>query len=129
MAFIDELKIYAEAGKGGDGVVRWRHEKAKEFSGAAGGNGGKGGDIYFRGVRDIGLLATYAHKKVFSAGNAAEGENWSRQGKDGADLIIDIPIGSIITNTRTDKQYRIEKEDQKTKLKAEASYVNVAKHT
>ena len=116
MAFIDELKIYAEAGKGGDGVVRWRHEKAKEFSGAAGGNGGKGGDIYFRGVRDIGLLATYAHKKVFSAGNAAEGENWSRQGKDGADLIIDIPIGSIITNTRTDKQYRIESDGQKIEV-------------
>jgi GTP-binding protein len=113
MAFVDELTIRAEAGKGGNGVVRWRHEKAKEFSGAAGGNGGKGGDVYFQGVRDIGLLASYMHKKVFTAGNAAEGENWSRHGKDGIDLVIDIPIGSIITNTRNDKQYRIDTLGQK----------------
>jgi GTPase involved in cell partitioning and DNA repair len=45
MAFVDEIVFYARAGKGGDGVVRWMHEKGKEWSGAGGGNGGKGGQI------------------------------------------------------------------------------------
>jgi GTP-binding protein len=113
MAFVDELKLYAEAGKGGDGVVRWRHEKGKEFSGAAGGNGGKGGDVYFIGVRDITLLASHAHEKLFKAGDADAGQNNSRQGKDGEDLYIKIPVGSIVTNVATEKQYRIDEEDQK----------------
>jgi GTP-binding protein len=112
MAFVDELRIHAVAGQGGNGVVRWRHEKGKEFSGAAGGNGGKGGDVYFRGVRDIGLLASYTHKKEFTAGRADDGQRNSMHGKDGEDLIIDIPIGSIITNLHTEKQYRIDKEGE-----------------
>jgi GTP-binding protein len=116
MAFIDELNITAIAGHGGNGVVRWRHEKAKEFSGAAGGNGGKGGDIIFRGVRDIGLLASYMHKKEFEAGKADDGQSNSKQGKDGNDLIIDIPIGSIITNLETEKQYRVDKEGQEIRV-------------
>ena len=65
MAFVDELDFYAEAGRGGDGVVRWLHEKGKEFSGAAGGNGGEGGDVYAVAVRDIHILAKYRHEKGF----------------------------------------------------------------
>jgi GTP-binding protein len=113
MAFVDELKIYAEAGHGGNGVVRWLHEKGKEFSGAAGGNGGKGGDIYVRGVRDIGLLSAHTHVKEFKAGDADHGQSNSRHGKDGKDLIIDIPTGSIISNLDNGKQYRIDEPDQK----------------
>lgn len=113
MAFVDELKIYAKAGRGGDGVVRWRHEKGKEFSGAAGGNGGHGGDVYVRGVRDIGLLASYTHQKEFKAGRADDGQSNSKYGKHGDDLVIDVPIGSIITNLSTEKQYRIDKEGEK----------------
>ncbi|MEK7531895.1 MAG: hypothetical protein AAB545_03150 [Patescibacteria group bacterium] len=56
MAFIDELKLYLKAGDGGDGVVRWRHDKGNEFAGPSGGNGGKGGDVFVLGVRDIGKL-------------------------------------------------------------------------
>ena len=59
MAFIDELSLHMKAGKGGNGVVRWLHEKYKEFGGPAGGNGGRGGDIYARGVRNSWLLARY----------------------------------------------------------------------
>lgn len=110
MAFIDELTLYAEAGRGGDGVVRWRHEKAKEFSGAAGGNGGKGGDVYACAVRDIHLLAKYKHKKEFIAGRGEDGMRNSMQGKNGEDIIIDFPIGSIITNTATAKKYQLLKE-------------------
>ena len=56
MAFVDEIVFYARAGKGGDGVVRWMHEKGKEWSGAGGGNGGKGGDVFVEGVSDLNIL-------------------------------------------------------------------------
>ncbi|MDQ3076651.1 MAG: GTPase ObgE [bacterium] len=112
MAFIDELTIFAQAGRGGDGVVRWRHEKGKEFSGAAGGNGGKGGDVYVHAVRDIHLLAKYKNKKEFAAPHGSPGENNSKHGKSGEDMIIDLPIGSIITNIDTQKKYQLLKEDQ-----------------
>ncbi len=112
MAFIDELTVFAQAGRGGDGVVRWRHEKSKEFSGAAGGNGGKGGDVYAHAVRDIHLLAKYKHKKEFAAPDGSPGENNSKHGKSGEDLIIDFPVGSIIVNVETGKKYQLLKEDQ-----------------
>ncbi len=116
MAFIDELTIYAEAGRGGKGVVRWRHEKGKEFSGAAGGNGGKGGDVYARAVRDIQLLAQYKHKKEFVAEKGDDGQRNSMHGKDGEDIIIDFPVGSIITNLSNEKKYNFEKEGEEVLL-------------
>lgn len=116
MAFVDELYIYAEAGRGGDGVVRWLHEKAKEFSGPAGGNGGKGGDVFVEAHRDIGLLASHAHQKEFLAGRAEDGKRQSRHGADGADLVIKIPVGSIVTNLDTEKQYRLDKEGERVRI-------------
>jgi GTPase len=71
MAFVDEITLHMKAGRGGNGVVRWRHEKGKEFSGAAGGNGGRGGSVYARAVRDPGLLAKYRHTKEFVAERGA----------------------------------------------------------
>ena len=65
MAFIDEIKIYAEAGRGGDGVVRWRKEKFVPKGGPAGGDGGRGGDFYVQAVRDVGILAQYKAKKRY----------------------------------------------------------------
>ena len=96
MAFIDEIQFHAKAGNGGDGVVRWRHERGKEFSGAAGGNGGAGGDVYVRAVRDINILARHKVVKEFKARNGEAGQNWSRQGKFGEDFYIELPIGSLV---------------------------------
>jgi len=79
MAFVDELKIYAKAGRGGDGVVRWLHEKGKEFGGPAGGDGGKGGDVYAECVRDIHILSKYRHQKEFRAEDGRPGEGASRR--------------------------------------------------
>ncbi|MDD5318903.1 MAG: GTPase ObgE [Candidatus Pacebacteria bacterium] len=98
MAFIDELSFHIKAGRGGDGVVRWLHEKGKEFMGPAGGDGGRGGDVYVRAVSDLGLLLRYRNKKEFEAENAGHGFKRSMHGKNGEDLYIDLPVGCIVTN-------------------------------
>jgi len=115
MAFVDELDIDASAGKGGDGVVRWLHLKGKEYSGPAGGNGGNGGDIYIRGVRDIALLGRYRGEKHFKAWDGDDGQSYSMDGKQGKDLIIDLPVGSIVTNEHTGEVFELSTEGE-TKL-------------
>ena len=112
MAFIDELTLHIKAGRGGDGVVRWRHEKGKEFGGPSGGNGGRGGDVYIRAVRDIALLSKYAHKKSFEAGDGEDGRKNSEHGEGGDDLIIDLPIGSVVSNRETGERFSLEREGQ-----------------
>ncbi len=113
MAFVDELTIAARAGKGGDGVVRWLHEKGKEFSGPAGGNGGNGGNVYIRGVRDINLLARYRGEKKFEAGDGNPGENSNRTGAGGRDMVINLPIGSVVANTETGEVHELLHEDER----------------
>lgn len=110
MAFVDELTILARAGKGGDGVVRWLHEKGKEYAGPAGGNGGNGGDVYIRGVRDINLLARYRGEKRFEAGSGNAGENRGKAGLSGKDMTVDLPIGSVVTNTETGEVHELMEE-------------------
>lgn len=116
MAFVDELSLHMKAGRGGDGVVRWLHEKFKEWGGPAGGNGGKGGDIYARAVRDTWLLAKYRHVTEFRAENGAPGEGRSKQGKNGEDLYIEFPVGSIIKNRQTGDIIRLDTPGQETLL-------------
>lgn len=116
MAFIDEIQFHAKAGNGGTGVVRWRHEKGKEFSGAAGGNGGHGGDIYARAVRDINILARHKTVKEFKGGDGDAGQNSSKQGKAGEDCYIDLPIGSLIINLQTQRTVELVEEGQISKI-------------
>jgi len=99
--FVDEITLHMKAGKGGDGVVRWRHEKAKEFGGPSGGNGGKGGDIYVVAVSDVGILSSYRNVKEFRAPDGEAGKNNSKHGEGGEDLEIKLPIGSRIKNLTT----------------------------
>jgi GTP-binding protein len=116
MAFIDDLTFHIKAGNGGTGVVRWRHERGKEFSGAAGGNGGKGGDVYVRAIRDLGILARYRNTKEFEAGKGGDGARNSMHGADGENLTIDLPIGSIVTDQRTKRQYTLLAEGDTVKI-------------
>lgn len=112
MAFVDEINIKIKAGRGGDGVVRWRHEKGRAKAGAGGGNGGRGGDVILKAVSDLSVLNAYRQIKEFSAPDGAPGENWSRHGKDGESIIVKIPIGSIITNTATGDVWALDKVDE-----------------
>lgn len=114
--FIDELTIYAKAGKGGDGVEMWLHEKGKEFGGPSGGDGGRGGDVYVIGARNLNLLAKYRNKKEFYAEDGSPGGNRSLHGKDGEDLEILLPIGSVINNTKTGEKIFLQKENEKILL-------------
>ncbi len=107
MAFVDEFDFYGKGGRGGDGVVRWRHEKFIAKGGPNGGNGGAGGNLLIRGVKNIHLLSKYKHQKEFMAENGGDGEGGSRQGHYGADLIIDLPLGSIVTNKTTKQKFYI----------------------
>jgi GTP-binding protein len=116
MAFVDEVKIHISAGKGGDGVVRWRHEKSREFAGASGGNGGKGGDIYVRAIRDIGILIRYKNIKELEAEKGQDGEKDSMHGRDGESLVIDLPVGSIVTNLETREKFNLDQDGLKIKI-------------
>lgn len=99
--FIDEVTLHLKAGKGGDGVVRWRHEKGKDSGGPSGGNGGKGGDIIALATRDIGALLSYRNIKNFEAPPGGDGFKDTKQGGEGKDIILNFPIGSKITNEET----------------------------
>ncbi len=95
---VDEIILSVAAGNGGDGVVRWRQEKFKPKAGPAGGDGGKGGDVYVRAVRDIAVLGRYTGEKRFGAGHGESGHASSKTGKNGADLVIDVPVGSRVSD-------------------------------
>ena len=116
MAFIDELKIHIKAGSGGDGVVRWRHEKGIEFAGPSGGNGGKGGDVYLRAIRDIAVLSRYQNAKEFAAENGEAGMKKSMHGKNGEALVIDLPIGSVVTNLETREKFNLIEDGKEVKV-------------
>jgi GTP-binding protein len=105
--FVDELKIYAKAGDGGNGVVRWRHEKFRPMAGPAGGDGGRGGDVYVRAVKDLNHLAKYTGNNSFLAPMGAAGTGGSKTGKDGDDFYIDIPVGSKVTDIARQRTFEI----------------------
>ena len=114
--FIDELTLHLKAGRGGDGVVRWRHEKGKEYGGPSGGNGGKGGDVYALAVRDIGILSSYRNIKEFEAGRGEDGAKDLKQGGVGKDVLIKLPVGSRLTNLTTGHSLELLKDGEKILL-------------
>lgn len=118
MAFVDALTIHARAGRGGDGVVRWLHLKGKEYSGPAGGNGGRGGNVYVVAVRDANILSRYTGEKIFAAQNGGPGENRSRHGANGAHMTVEIPIGSIVTNRSTGERFELLAEGERVMILA-----------
>jgi len=109
---IDHITLKIAAGKGGDGVVRWRRERGIPYGGPAGGDGGKGGDVYFRVVRDIQALSTYKHKTEWEAPSGEAGQKRSMHGSYGDDLYLNVPVGAVIHNREYDKTYECLEEGQ-----------------
>ena len=116
MAFIDEIKFFAQAGKGGDGVVRWRREKYEDRGGPWGGDGGRGGDIYVEGARNIMILTRISQITRYKAENGSPGEGARRHGKNAEDLTIVLPTGSVITNTATGEQFELMEEGDRIRI-------------
>ncbi|MFA6796325.1 MAG: GTPase ObgE, partial [Bacilli bacterium] len=94
--FIDKAKIYLVAGSGGDGAVSFLREKCREFGGPNGGNGGRGGSIYFIARRGINTLSRYSHAIKVKAENGDNGHKKNSFGRAGKDVYLDVPIGTVI---------------------------------
>ena len=104
MNFIDEAYLEIKAGDGGSGASSFRREKYIPFGGPDGGDGGKGGDIYFRVNTNINTLVDFQNKKIFNAKNGQRGAGKNKFGAAGDDLIIEIPLGTVIYDELTDEE-------------------------
>ncbi|HUO50098.1 MAG TPA: GTPase ObgE [Candidatus Paceibacterota bacterium] len=96
---LDEVEVRVEAGHGGRGAVAF--QKVKMALGPNGGDGGRGGNVYFEGVVDIGALSNYASNRIRKAEDGKNGNGRFVDGRDGADLILKIPVGTRIINAET----------------------------
>ncbi len=94
--FIDYAKIYVKAGDGGTGCVAFRREKFVPKGGPSGGDGGKGGNVYIVATKSLNTLLDFRYNKIFKAERGRHGEGSNRTGRSGRDLIIKVPIGTII---------------------------------
>ncbi|VWX46536.1 GTPase ObgE [Novosphingobium sp. 9U] len=96
MHFLDQAKIYIRAGAGGPGAVSFRREKYVEYGGPDGGNGGKGGDIVFEAVAGLNTLIDFRYTQHFKAPRGGHGMGKDRNGAQGKDLVIKVPVGTQI---------------------------------
>lgn len=103
MNFIDKAKIKVISGHGGNGVVAWRREKFVDKGGPAGGDGGRGGDIYLVADEGLSTLLDFKYKSVFKAQSGENGRIKNQYGKGGADLKIKVPTGTVVRDLKTDK--------------------------
>ena len=101
--FTDYAKITIKSGNGGDGAVTFRREKYVAAGGPDGGDGGRGGSIYFRVDPNANTLIDFRYSKKFKAQSGENGSGANRYGKAGEDLYIDVPIGTIIKDAETGK--------------------------
>lgn len=101
--FTDYVKINAKAGDGGNGAISFRREKYVAAGGPDGGDGGKGGDIYFEVDPNSNTLIDFRYKKKFKAENGNNGEGANRYGRSGEDLTIKVPIGTVIKDAATNQ--------------------------
>jgi GTP-binding protein len=101
--FIDEAKIFIKAGNGGNGAVAFRREKFVPKGGPAGGNGGKGGDVIFLADNNLLTLLDFRYKKKYVAENGVPGGKSLKDGKNGDDIVIKVPVGTVIIDAETNE--------------------------
>jgi GTP-binding protein len=94
--FIDEAKIHITAGGGGNGCVAFRREKFVPRGGPSGGDGGRGGDIIFESDPHMNTLLKFRYNPLFRATRGGHGEGSNRHGKDGADNVVTLPVGTVV---------------------------------
>ncbi len=103
MKFVDEATISVTAGKGGNGCMSFRREKYIPRGGPDGGDGGDGGDVFFIGNSGLNTLADFRYTREYRAQNGVAGQGRQRAGKAGEDLIIRVPLGTLVFDQDTDE--------------------------
>lgn len=99
--FADRARIYVRSGKGGDGHVSFRREKYVPSGGPDGGDGGRGGDVIFQVDEGLNTLTDFRHVRKYKAGDGQEGGKRNCRGKDGDDIIIKVPEGTVIKEAQS----------------------------
>ncbi len=101
MKFVDSASIYVQAGDGGKGCVSFRREKFVPKGGPDGGDGGRGGHVWLRTNKQLTTLLDFKYKKKYIAVRGVHGQGARKTGKDGGDVVIDVPCGTIVRNAET----------------------------
>ena len=115
--FVDYVKLTVKSGKGGKGSTHLRREKYIPKGGPDGGNGGNGGSIIVLGDSSLWTLQSFRFKKHFKAGNGGDGSGSKKSGSSGKNIIIRVPLGTVVKDTMTDKTlFEINKEKQEVIL-------------
>ncbi|MDY5975772.1 MAG: GTPase ObgE, partial [Anaerovoracaceae bacterium] len=99
--FVDRAKIHIKSGKGGDGAVTFRRDPYVPEGGPDGGDGGKGGNIVFQADEDLRTLMDFRYKRKYEAENGQDGMKRNRFGKYGEDLVIKVPVGTMVIDEET----------------------------
>ncbi len=103
MKFIDYTKIYVKAGDGGKGCVSFRREKYVPKGGPDGGDGGRGGHVIFMATKELNTLLDFRYKKEYRAERGQHGMGKKMHGRDGADLVIRVPVGTLIKDATSEE--------------------------
>ncbi len=102
--FIDRVKIFVKGGRGGNGAVAFLREKYRPRGGPAGGDGGKGGDVILVATSRKHTLLDFKYKKHFKAGKGEHGKGKNQKGKDGEDVILYVPLGTVVRDAESGEE-------------------------
>lgn len=101
--FVDQAKIHIKGGNGGNGCVSFHRAKYVTNGGPDGGDGGRGGSVIFKADTGMNTLMDFRHKRSFKAQSGQDGSKQNRTGKDGEDICIKVPVGTVIREVRSNK--------------------------
>lgn len=104
MKFIDEIDIHVRGGNGGNGCVAFRRERYRPKGGPSGGNGGRGGDVILEATSQLSSLLEMRYHPRWKAGNGTHGQGNDRYGRSGKDVVIRLPVGTVVTDTESGAQ-------------------------
>lgn len=128
MAFVDEVRIFVKAGNGGKGCESFYQDKLTRYPRPDGGDGGKGGDVSFVADKSIHTLLDYRFKQHYQGGRGSHGSSKNFKGKSGADILLRVPVGTIIRDFETKLLIRDLVEDGQTVLVAKGGLPGRGNH-
>ncbi|MQY72667.1 MAG: GTPase ObgE, partial [Dehalococcoidia bacterium] len=98
---IDRVEILVKAGNGGNGAISFRREKFVPYGGPDGGDGGNGGNVIIKADPAVTSLRKYQYRKLYRAGVGQQGGGGRKHGRNGSDMILQVPPGTLVTNKTT----------------------------